>query len=185
MANGGNNGVYYLKSDGTYSTSGDEIDLSLFTQVTNYQSATNGANPETLEEAYRNYKRTIGTFNTLVTTKDYESAIYNSGTVSNAVVSDRTDDHMRSYRVKTFDVNGKSEALVNIDPTTKKANEFTNEKLMNAFNLVVYALNNVTAINTAANYNTTFKTKHDTMRLAQASISDCKAIQHDWIDNSD
>lgn len=178
MAKGGDTGVYYLKSDDSYSTTSDEIDLSLFTQVANYQSATDGENPESLDEAYRNYRRTIGTFNTLVTTKDYESAIYNSDTVSNAVVSDRTDDHNRSYRVKTFDINGKSESLVNLDP------EDTTKTLMNAFNLVVYALDSVTGMNNADNYNTTFRTKTDTIKLAQNSIEECKSIQHDWIDNS-
>ena len=45
--------------------------------VTNLSSSYTGADPETLEESYRNFKKTIGIFNTLVTLRDYDGAIYN------------------------------------------------------------------------------------------------------------
>lgn len=61
------------------------------------EPVTNGADPEDLDSAYYNYKKTIGTFNTLVTKKDYENAIYkltesNQPIISNCIVSDRTND---------------------------------------------------------------------------------------------
>jgi hypothetical protein len=66
----------------------------------------NGEDPETVEDAYRNYKKTVGTFNTLVTRRDYENYLYNAkvgsdNLVSNCVVSDRTNDLNATLKVQT------------------------------------------------------------------------------------
>jgi hypothetical protein len=45
--------------------------------IKNVNAAINGTDPEDLDSAYRNYKKTIGTFETLVTARDYQNAIYN------------------------------------------------------------------------------------------------------------
>ena len=73
-----------------------EINLNDYINILNPDASTNGADPESLDEAYKNYKKIVGTFNTLVTCRDYENHIYNmkNGTedaVSNIVVSDRTN----------------------------------------------------------------------------------------------
>lgn len=57
----------------------------------------NGSDPETIEEAYRNAKKVVNTFETLITRLDYENYIKtlesnNKKLVSNAVVCDRTND---------------------------------------------------------------------------------------------
>ena len=65
-----------------------------------YNTASTGAaDVETLGEAYRNYKKTVGIFNTLVTRRDYDNAIYNlessstqGSLVSNVIAADRTCD---------------------------------------------------------------------------------------------
>ena len=57
------------------------------------KAITNGEDPETIDDAYYNYKKTIGTFNTLVTRRDYENLLYNNNLVSNSVVADRTNDN--------------------------------------------------------------------------------------------
>ena len=60
-----------------------------------------GSDPETIEEARISYKKIVGTFDTLVTLRDYMSAIYmmNPAVASNVVVTDRTNDIQCSYRI--------------------------------------------------------------------------------------
>lgn len=66
--------------------------------VTNPRATTNGANPETITEAYNGYKKVIGTFDTLVTCRDYMNKIYtlmdenNDPYVSNINVTDVNSD---------------------------------------------------------------------------------------------
>ena len=82
--------------------------------VYNAAAATNGANIESLTDAYNNYKKTIGTFNTLVTCRDYMNKIYqmtvaeNSATplVSNIIVSDIRDDINKANIFCTFGAYG-------------------------------------------------------------------------------
>lgn len=71
-------------------------------------STNDGKNPESLDEAYFNYKKTVGTFDTLITKRDFENFIYNLkvdnsnlSLVSNLKVSDRTNDLNDSYYVQT------------------------------------------------------------------------------------
>ena len=71
-------------------------------------STNDGKNPESLDEAYFNYKKTVGTFDTLITKRDFENFIYNLKVdrsnlplVSNLRVSDRTNDLNDSYYVQT------------------------------------------------------------------------------------
>lgn len=68
-------------------------------KITNSSYTTNGKDAESIDEAYNNYKKTIGVFNTLVSCHDYESYINRLNKVSNCVVSDRTDDIQCSYHV--------------------------------------------------------------------------------------
>lgn len=88
--------------------------------VNNPSASTPGANPETIDEAYNSFKRRIGTFDTLVTCRDYANFIYNmelSGqpVVSNVQVSDRRDDINRSWRVVTLTPNGQATVNANIE----------------------------------------------------------------------
>ena len=73
-------------------------------EVFNASAAVNGADPQTISDAYLAYKKTAGTFNTLVTIRDYINAIYSSGLVSNGIVSDRTTDIQTSYSIMTDDL---------------------------------------------------------------------------------
>lgn len=78
-------------------------------EVVNSYAASNGMDPETIDETYAGFKKTIGTFDTLVTCRDYANAIYNlvnsseSNIVSNIIVSDRRDDINYSCNVITLD----------------------------------------------------------------------------------
>ena len=76
--------------------------------VNNAYATQNGKDPETIKEMQANYQRVVGTFNTLVTLKDYENYLYSEEdevgrpVVSNIKVSDRTCDLYSSYKVKTL-----------------------------------------------------------------------------------
>ena len=72
--------------------------------LTNTSACTNGSNPESIQQAYRSYRKTAGTFRTLVTLRDYVNSIYNSGLVSNVIVSDRLNDIQSTYTIKTEDI---------------------------------------------------------------------------------
>lgn len=109
----------------TLSTSVDartSVVANEYIKILNYES-TEASDPETLTQAYSNYKKTIGIFDTLVTRRDYEGAIYNiqddttkGNLVSNAKVTDRTNDingvcdviHWDLSSVKHEKVRGKS-----------------------------------------------------------------------------
>ena len=109
----------------TLSTSVDartSVVANEYIKILNYES-TEASDPETLTQAYNNYKKTIGIFDTLVTRRDYEGAIYNiqddttkGNLVSNAKVTDRTNDingvcdviHWDLSSVKHEKVRGKS-----------------------------------------------------------------------------
>ena len=67
-------------------------------EVVNADATTNGANIESISAAYNNFKKTVGTFDTLVTCRDYMNKIYslmdasNSPYVSNILVTDIRND---------------------------------------------------------------------------------------------
>jgi hypothetical protein len=67
-------------------------------QVENIEPSNNGANIESISSAYKNFKKTIGTFDTLVTCRDYMNSIYNMMSsdnkplVSKALVTDIRND---------------------------------------------------------------------------------------------
>lgn len=78
----------------------------------NERSIINGKDPETIDEMYNNFKKVVGTFDTLVTCKDYENAIYNfidnneNYIVSNALVTDIRTDYNKAINIITFDKYG-------------------------------------------------------------------------------
>lgn len=83
--------------------SSQTINVSTNTSVTNFGSITNGLEPETMDSAYTNYQRTVGTFDTLVTLRDYLNYIVNTEfeQVSNGVVTDRLNDIQSAYEIVT------------------------------------------------------------------------------------
>lgn len=80
--------------------------------IYNASASTAGADKETIDEAYTSFKKIIGTFDTLVTTRDYANAIYNltdaygNPLVSNASVADRVDDFNYGLNVVSYDKEG-------------------------------------------------------------------------------
>lgn len=84
----------------------------------NLSAASDGCSMESIEDAYRNYKRTVGTFKTLVTLRDYINAILNTGILaSNGFVCDRTNDIQNCYSIITKE-NEINQTVTEIETTT-------------------------------------------------------------------
>ena len=148
--------------------SSDESELI----IKNTSASIGGSNPETIDEAYNNFKRTIGTFDTLVTCRDYANAIYNLydennvyPVVSNVQVADRRDDINYSNKVLTLDNYGPKYIYSETDSIT-------------AFDLCLYPLNAINSF-TADTYLESFKPKNN-LTYIQESLEEGKTISHDY-----
>lgn len=88
--------------------------------VNNASSITNGKNPETINEMYQSFRKVVGTFDTLVTCKDYSNKIYelvdsyDNPLVSNAYVTDRRTEYNKSVNVISYDVRTGNKYFKNI-----------------------------------------------------------------------
>lgn len=138
-------------SDDSWKQFNNESDFKIM-QLT---AATNGANIETITEAYQGFKKTIGTFDTLITCRDYMNKIYNmleennNPMVSNVIVSDIRDDINRAINICSFNDFG-------ICYTDKSIVKDT-EDLINHFDLVIYPFNAVYGQNSKFEYENSFK----------------------------
>ena len=100
-----------ILSPSTFTDIGDGVERSSenFT-VYNAGSIVNGKDPETINEMYQSFRRVVGTFDTLVTCKDYENKIYmltdnnDNPLVSNVYVTDRRTDYNKSAQVISWDI---------------------------------------------------------------------------------
>lgn len=100
-----------ILSPSTFTDIGDQVERSSenFT-VYNAGSIVNGKDPETINEMYQSFRRVVGTFDTLVTCKDYENKIYmltdnnDNPLVSNVYVTDRRTDYNKSAQVISWDI---------------------------------------------------------------------------------
>lgn len=133
----------------------------------------NGENPETLEDAYKNYKKTIGTFNTLVTRRDYENFIDRIGETSNCVVSDRTNDINYSNYIQVWGPD--------FDIKELKVKEENGQALMNAFKIYLYLNKYINNVNSLTTYLSTFTPDNDaaTLLSIEGQMDEIKAVQHD------
>ena len=145
--------------------------------VTNKNAATNGTNAETLTNAYNNYKKTIGTFDTLVTCRDYMNKIYqlydenNNPLVSNIIVSDIRDDINRAYQLCSFNEFGISYT----DYSLKE--DGTTDKISN-FDLVFYPFKTVYGLNTEKEYKGSFEYSSENLNLIELGIDKNKTLSH-------
>lgn len=162
-----------------------EINLNDYINILNPDASTNGADPESLDEAYKNYKKIVGTFNTLVTCRDYENHIYNmkNGTedaVSNIVVSDRTND-LNSIYVQLDEDGVNKKQFVKATYGSTNNNEFT------AYDLALAPLKPVSSIYDNNTFNATFELDSSTKATIEDSLQaggTVSCIQHDYIDNT-
>lgn len=162
-----------------------EINLNDYINILNPDASTNGADPESLDEAYKNYKKIVGTFNTLVTCRDYENHIYNmknstEDAVSNIVVSDRTND-LNSIYVQLDEDGVNKKQFVKATYGSENENKFT------AYDLALAPLKPVSSIYDNNTFNATFELDSSTKATLEDSLQaegTVSCIQHDYIDNT-
>lgn len=150
-------------------------DSDTYLVIKNTTVGLGGQDVETLDDAYNGFKKTIGTFDTLITCRDYANAIYNMVTssvdanpfVSNIQVSDIRDDINFTVKTVTFDDYG----VVYKDVVTDSDS-------MDHFTLYLYPLNPVTTLYKAANYENTFKPNGTCYYDIMSGLSDFKTISH-------
>lgn len=143
--------------------------------VSNIRAATNGANKEGINSAYNNFKKTVGTFDTLVTCRDYMNKIYQmlSSTdnttplVSNVIVSDIKDDINRSVTICTFTNRG-IEYKIKAKPSTS----------LNNFDLMIYPFRSVYGLNSKSEFEKSFDYDNSNVSEILSNLEDNKTISH-------
>ena len=150
--------------------------------IRNVVNITDGADPETIDEAYRNYEKIKTTFNTLISCKDYENFLYTNKDVSNSVVCDRLNDIQSTYQV--FD------ASSNQSKTIIQTDESSNPELT-AFDLRVYGLKYSNDFTRAAGFNKSFELidkssgVEDDWGVILQDTEKIKSISHNFADFED
>ena len=166
------NNLTRFYSDFTVQQDNSTVNLTDNFFINNPSASTNGEDVESIEDAYRNYRKTIGTFDTLVTCRDYQNALYSlQNILSNVVVSDRSNDINHSVPIVTFD--GTTDKKVITQPLSK----------MTAFDLAVYALKPMSDAVNEETFNDTF-TPISSDVFWQDEISNFKSVEHDYVDVS-
>ena len=109
-----------------------EEDGNVYLNIQNPASTSNGSDYETLNQAYDAFKKKIGTFDTLITCRDYANKIYElvksdlntTNYVSNVQVTDIKDDINLSTKIVSFDQFGVlySDIPIKTKPVYKKDN---------------------------------------------------------------
>lgn len=114
-----------------------------------------GSDPETIEDGYKNYKRILGTFNTLVSLRDYMNYLYEDGytqqVLSNVIVTDRKNDTQTSYVVNEISGDDNHQLVY-------KQQQNNNNDPMSPFDLKLYATQytNSDIIQDGATFNVSF-----------------------------
>lgn len=150
-------------------------------KLLNVVAGTGGLDKESLNDAYKGYKRTVGTYNTLVTLRDYINACLNSGKVSNGFVTSRRDDIQCEYNLMTT-VEGVNTRISKLDTMDLTASDTPVTPALTAFNLKFYMTKFVnTTIDNATDYNNTYKlmTEKELIEV-KAYIENQKSLEHDY-----
>lgn len=164
--------------------------------IKNIFPITGGADPETIEEAYKSYQRVKGTFDTLVSLTDYTDYMVTSKAASNGYVCDRTNDIEYAYKIVTTGLDGKVSHHV-VEPVSEDKQlyirnengeyESVETPVMNAFDLCIYALEYVPTVSTQPTYKASF-TLTDGKKYKEILDNDAfdvKSMQHNYVDFSD
>ena len=148
--------------------------------IQNVYDSSAGKDIETLDEAYEGFKKQIGTFDTLITCRDYANAIYNmtisednkANLVSNVVTSDIRNDINFVNKVVTYNESG----LITKDIPLK--NSLTKDDLINHFDLYVFPLNPINNTYRDTTYTNSFKVNTSNWSAIVANLNDNKTIAH-------
>lgn len=149
--------------------------------ISNIRAATNGANKEGLNKAYNNFKRTVGTFETLVTCRDYMNKIYQlvsetdhtTPLVSNVIVSDIRDDINRAVTLGTFTSRGLEYKTI-----ARTSGDLSH------FDLMIYPFNSVYGLNTKAEFVDSFKYTDTNLPEIINALEDTKTLAHNFVSPS-
>lgn len=148
-------------------------------RIWNPSSAANGYDPESISSAYSNYQKTVGTFDTIVTLRDYFNAIVNGRYASNGIVCDRTNDIQSCYKVISQDKGLESKKVI-IDQEAGKP-------VLSAFDLKLYLLQYSDNFTNADGYNKSFTMMNgnnpendDAYYDLRIGLSLLKSIQHNY-----
>ena len=140
----------------------------------NYFASTQGQDSETINEAYKNYKRMIGTYNTLITLRDYLNYILSNNLASNGFTCDRSNDIQTTYDIMEYS-NG-----LNIRTNVIETDE-NDKPLLTAFSLKLYLLKYFQDISSVTTFNDSFSMENaQELQNTKDYISDLKALQHDY-----
>lgn len=169
--------TFYGGATGTSLSTAESVELSEDNvSLSNLNSAINGDNPESISEAYRNYKKTVGTFDTLVTTRDYQNAVNSSQLVSNSFVCDRNNDLQYSYKVVS-QISEDISALKSKSLKDKSGNPY-----LTAFDLKIYPLKYVEDTSDVDSYNESFELDTNILKkdILEGYLENNRCVSHDF-----
>lgn len=162
-------------------------------RIVNYSSSTDGKDSQSIEDAYDSYQRIVGTFDTLVSLRDYINYIVTNKLASNGFATDRTCDPQSVYLVSSIEDGVVQESpcvdealsansILGYDEHGAAAGSFyTKDKVLTAFSLKLYLLQYTTDTGTAQGYNKTFTLATPSqLENVQTFIADQKSISHDY-----
>ena len=193
-----------LVAENIYTYETKEVNAENNLIVKNLYATIDGCDMETLDEAYEGFKKTVGTFDTLVTCRDYANAIYNmiynektdnTPLVSNCQVSDIRDELNYSTTVVKYTDLGKSYVnvadsdYVQTDAYYDKKGEhkvdditYVKQPLITDFDLYLYPLNPIKNAYTKTTYMNSFKpldpSNDDNYEHILENLRDNKTISH-------
>lgn len=169
------------------------LELENYT-VTNLAAARDGKDPETIDEAYWNFQKTIGTFDTLVTCRDYMNKIYRmtqseistTPLVSNAIVSDIRDDINRAYSLCTLTDGGveyisKAHTYGTAITPVKSEDPNINKDKIQYFDLMLYPFVATNGLNTQAEYENSFKYSSAPISAILTNLKESQTIAHRFV----
>jgi len=152
-----------------------KLEVNDFT-VTNLNATSNGANLETINAAFNNFKKTIGTFDTLVTCRDYMNKIYqlldenNDPLVSNCIVSDVSNDINRSKLICTFESSGIS---------YMEAGSVITDDNTNKFAIILYPFQTVKTYSDGKDYLNSFRFSNSNVSKIEEQLKNIKTVSHE------
>lgn len=167
------------------SDNSESLTINDILSVANNTASLNGTNPQTIDEAYNGFKKTIGTYNTLVTSRDYANAIYNlkdatSGNplVSNVQCADRRTDINYSNNIVTF-------KITNNDLYTISTSNVTDNNIVTPYDLMIYPLKPMSTTNkTIATYDNSYTRLTDITDISN-ELEDTQCISHNYKELND
>ena len=143
----------------------------------------NGQDPESIDDAYKHYKRVRDTFDTLVSLKDYTDYMVTNERASNGYVCDRTNDIQHVYKVVSYTdtektVKSKIDTNSIYQGSSADNTQLVEVPKMSAFDLCVYALEYVPVVTTPSLFKTSFNILDANSYMF--SDKDMKSLQHEF-----